>query len=106
MIPEEVLNEIIARAKNEWPDDRQMQKHCISEEKEGHARLQCIDFGDLLELKDEFIESARESFDAWNEVCDSVESELSAYRELLEFSAEGLSQAIIDEWKTQARKEH
>lgn len=106
MVPEEVLNEIVSRAKSEWPDDKEMQKHCISEEKEGYSRLQCIDFGDLASLKDEFIKSARESFDAWNEVCDSVESELSAYRELVEFSAEGISQEVIDEWKTQGRKEH
>jgi hypothetical protein len=106
MIPEEVLNEIIARAKSKWPDDRQMQKHCVSEEKEGYAKLQCVEFGDLVNLKDEFIKSARESFEEWNEVCDSVESELSAYRKLLKFSGEGLSQAIIDEWKTQALKEH
>lgn len=106
MIPDEVLSEIVERAKNEWPDDKEMQKYCISEEKEGYAKLQSIDFGDLANLKDEFIESARESFDAWNEVCDSVESELSAYRNLLAFSAEGLSQEVIDECKTQAREEH
>lgn len=106
MIPNEVLSEIVARAKKEWPDDKEMQKHCITEEKEGYARLQSIDFGDLENLKDEFIESAIESFDAWNEVCDSIESELSAYRTLLVFSGEWLSQEVIDEWKTQARKEH
>lgn len=106
MTPEEVLNEIIARAKSEWPDDREMQKYCISEEKEGYAKLQAIDFGELAHLRDEFIESARESFDAWNEVCDSVESELDAYRELLDFSVEGLAQEVIEEWKTQAKREN
>jgi len=105
MIPDEVLSEIVARAKSEWPDDKEMQKYCISEEKEGYARLQNIDFGDFAKLRDEFIEFARASFDAWNEVCDSVESEFSAYREVLAFSVDGLSQDVIDEWKTQARKE-
>lgn len=106
MIPDEVLSEIIARAKNTWPDDKEMQKYCISEENEGYARLQSIDFGELADLKAKFIESARESFDAWDEVCNSVESEISAYRNLLAFSGEGLSQEVIDEWKTQARIEH
>lgn len=106
MIPEEVLSEIVARAQSEWPDDKEMQKHCISEEKEGYAKLQCIDFGDFANLKDEFIEFARESFDAWNEACDWVESELSACRELLAFSVEELSQEVIDEWKMQASNEH
>lgn len=106
MIPDEVLTEIVSRVKSEWPDDKEMQKYCISEEKEGYVRLQSIDFGDLANLKDEFIESAKESFEAWNEVCDSVASELSAYREILTFSANGLSQEIIDEWKTQAKNEN
>lgn len=106
MIPDEVLSEIVARAKTKWPDDREMQKHCVAEEKEGCAKLQSIDFGDLANLKDEFIESAKETFDAWNEVCDSVESELSAYRDLLVFSAEGLSPDVIDKWKKQARNEY
>lgn len=106
MTPEEVLNEIVARAKSEWPDDREMQKFCISEEKEGYAKLQAIDFGEFAHLRDEFIESARASFDAWNDVFDSVGSELDAYRELLNFSVEGLAPEIIEEWKAQARREN
>ncbi len=106
MIPDEVLSEIIARAKNAWPDDKEMQKYCITEEKEGYARLQSIDFGDFADLKAEFIEAARETFDAWDAVCDSVESEITAYRKLLAFSGEGISQEVIDEWKTQARIKH
>ncbi len=106
MIPDEVLSEIVTRAKKEWPDDKEMQMHCIAEEKEGYAKLQSIDFGDLANLKDEFIESAKESFDAWNDVCDSVESEISAYRNVQAFSAEGLLPDVIDEWKKQARSEY
>lgn len=106
MIPDEVLREIVARAKMEWPDDREMQKYCIAEEKEGYAKLQTMDFGNLTNLKNAFIESAKESFDAWNEVCDSVESELSAYRDLLAFSVEGLSHIVIEEWKKEARREY
>lgn len=106
MIPEGVLNEIISRAKSKWPDDKEMQEHYISEEKEGYARLQCLNFGDLANLKDEFIQSARESFDAWDEICNSVESEISACRELAVFFVEGISQELIVEWKTQAGTEH
>lgn len=106
MTPEDVLNEIIARAKSEWPDDREMQKYCISEEKESYAKLQAIDFGELAHLRDKFIESARSSFDAWSDIFDSVESELDAYRELLNFSNDGISSEIIEEWKTQASQEN
>lgn len=106
MTPEEVLNEIIARAKSEWADDREMQKYCISEEKEGYAKLQAIDFEDLAHLKNDFIESARSSFDTWNDVFDSVESELDAYRKLLNFSVDGLESEVIEEWKSQASQEN
>lgn len=106
MNPEEVLNEIISRAKREWPNDLEMQKYCISEEKEGYAKLQSIDFGELTHLREKFIESARESFDAWTEVYDSVESEIAAYRELLDFSVEGLKQEVIEGWKKQAKHGH
>ena len=106
MIPEEVLNEIIARAKSEWPDDRGMQKYCVSEEKEGYAKLQTIDFGEFAHLKDEFIESARASVDDWSEVSDLVESELDAYRGLFNFSVEGLAPEFIEEWKAEASREN
>lgn len=106
MIPEDVFKEIIARAKSDWPEDREMQKYCISEEREGYARLQRLDFGDLAHLKEDFIRSARESLDGWSEVCEVVEAELSSYREVLQFSADSVSQEVIEEWKAEAGKEN
>ncbi|MFC4621918.1 hypothetical protein ACFO3A_06765 [Comamonas nitrativorans] len=106
MIPDEVLNEIVARAKSQWPDDNEMQAYCISAEKEGYARLQNIDFGDLASLRDEFIESARDSFEAWDEIYDSVASEFSAYRKIIAFSADGLSWDVVEKWKTEAKKDN
>ena len=105
MTPEEVLSEIVARVRSEWPGDKEMQKYCIAEEKEGYDKLQKIDFGSFESLKEELIESARESFDAWNEIYDWVSSELTAYWKLVEFSADGLAQEVIDEWKRQAKEE-
>ncbi|AZT83661.1 hypothetical protein EHN06_08980 [Marinobacter sp. NP-4(2019)] len=106
MIPEKVFKEIVARAKNQWPDDKEMQRYCISEEKEGYNKLQSIDFGDLENLKDEFIKSALESFEHWTEIFDSVESELSAYREFLAFSADGVAHEVIEEWKAEAKEKY
>jgi hypothetical protein len=106
MIPEEVFSEIVNRAKSAWPDDKQMQKYCISEEKEGWNKLQEISFGDLEYLKEDFIKSAQESFEDWNEIFESVNSELSAYRNLLSFSVNGVAQEVIENWKVEAQEEH
>ncbi|WP_157314541.1 hypothetical protein [Chitinibacter sp. GC72] len=106
MIPEEVLTEIIARVKREWPNDRDMQKFCISEEKEAYTKIQAFDFGDLAHLKNEFIESARSTFDAWDDTFNSLESELDAYRKLLDFSVDGLALETIEEWRLQALQEN
>jgi hypothetical protein len=106
MIPEEIFKDIILRAKKEWPDDKEMQDHQISEEKEGYAKLDDLDFTDLVSLKDKLISSARETFDAWDEVYDSVKSELVAYRVLLNFSVDGIAQEHIKEWKVEAEEEN
>lgn len=106
MIPEEIFNEIVSRAKSEWPDDKEMQKHCISEEKDGWNNLQSIAFGDLENIKEELIKTAQESFEDWSEIFDAVDSELSAYRNVLGFSVEGIAQETIDEWKIEAQEEH
>ncbi len=106
MIPKEVLNDIVARAKDEWPQDREMQKHYITEEKEGYERLQLIDFGEISNLKDEFIKSAQDIVDSWIDVCSFVESDLAAYHKLLAFSVEGIEQEVIKEWKKEAKEAH
>lgn len=106
MTPDEILSDIVARAKSTWPNDKEMQKYCISAEKEGYAKLQSIDFGELDNIKEKIIEYAQDVYESWDEVFESVESELGAYRKLLVFYAEGLSQEFIDEWKAQAKKEH
>lgn len=106
MTPDEILSDIVARAKSTWPNDKEMQKYCISAEKEGYAKLQSIDFGELDNIKEKIIEYAQDVYESWDEVFESVESELGAYRKLLVFYAGGLSQEVIDEWKAQAKKEH
>jgi len=106
MISEEIFKEIVLRVKSEWPDDKEMQKFCVSEEKEGYTKLQNLDFGDFADLKDEFISSARETFDAWNDIYDSVESEFSSYCELQSCTADGIEAKIIEDWKMDAKKEH
>jgi hypothetical protein len=106
MIPKEVLNDIVARAKENWPDNKEMQKFCISEETAGYERLQLIDFGDISNLKDEFIKSAMDVYDSWDDACSLVESELDAYYALQEFSVGGVEKSTIEEWKKEAKEAH
>jgi hemoglobin-like flavoprotein len=104
MIPENVVTEIIERAKRDWPGNEEMQEYCINGETDGYNKIQQIDFGNL--SKKEIIDVAKEMFSAWDDVYEMIKSEVLASRELLRFSVEGLSQENIDEWRDQARKEH
>ncbi|MCR4159969.1 hypothetical protein NUK34_14025 [Kerstersia gyiorum] len=106
MIPKSVMDEIVSRAKESWPNNKEMQRYCISEEVEGYSKLASIDFGDLIHLKEDFIESAKGVFDGWDSIYESVESELSAYREISAYSVEGVSSETIDEWREQAREQY
>jgi hypothetical protein len=89
MFPKEIFKEIVLQAKEEWPDDKDMQKHFISEEKEAYIKLQELEFDDLAEMKDGFIDSAIEIYDSWDSIFDYVESELVAFRALERFSVDG-----------------
>ncbi|TSP14031.1 hypothetical protein [Cupriavidus campinensis] len=106
MIPDEVLRDITSRAKAEWPDDTDMETHCIKQETEGYANLQSLDFGPLADRKAELIESAREIYDAWNDVFDTVEAEVSAYNALAGYTADELGQDLVEAWKAEARRQH
>lgn len=106
MIPDKVLSDITSRAKVDWPDDKEMQRYCIKQEREGYTKLQELDFGSLAEKRAELIASAKGIFDAWNEVYDTVAAEVSAYSALENYSVEEVSQDVIEAWKSEARKQH
>jgi hypothetical protein len=102
MVPDEVLQEISARAKEEWPDDTDMQTYCVKQELDGYRNLQSLDFGPLADRKAELIEAAKEDYDAWQDIFDSVAAEVEAYSALLDYSAEGIAPQTIDSWKREA----
>ena len=106
MIPDEILQEIVSRARSDWPKDKDMQKHCISAEKEGFEKLQNLDFGGLSDRRDETINAAKDIFTGWDEIYNEVESEVLAHRKILGFSVEGIEQDIIDDWKALAENDH
>jgi hypothetical protein len=105
MIPESTLKEIIERAKESWPDDPDMQEYCISEEKRAYEALEKLDFGIYGDLKPRFVGRAKETFDSWDEILPSIQSELAAYSELQDLSADGIDASTVDAWKREAEKE-
>ncbi|APX91970.1 hypothetical protein BWR19_02850 [Halomonas sp. 1513] len=105
MVPEGILKEIIERAKESWPDDVVMQKYCISEEKEAYEALEKLDFGNYGKLKQDFILSAKETFESWEEILSSVRSELSSYSDLQNLSVDGVDSSTLDAWKREAAQE-
>lgn len=105
MIPKEVYEEIVNRAKQSWPGDAEMQKHCISEESDAYKQLYEMDFGKYESLRDDFIKSAREECFDWEDCLSSVQSELSAYAALEQIAAEGIEASVLEAWKTEAARE-
>lgn len=106
MVPDSILTEIIARARDEWPSDKQMQKHTIMEEKGAYEKLQSIDFGDLENIKTALIDSAKAIYDEWTLILEAVEAELDACETINTFSVDGISEQIINDWKKEAVNLH
>jgi len=102
MSSEGIFNEIVKRAKASWPDDRDMQAHCISAEKEAFEELQRLDFGEYDALKQELIVAAKEVVDSWDDILDYVQSEYSAFLALRDLSTDGIDVATLDAWKREA----
>ncbi|WP_157264025.1 hypothetical protein [Azohydromonas aeria] len=103
-VPDDVLDEIAHRAKENWPDDTAQQRRAMRCEAAGWLRLQSLDFGPQWPLSSAFIASARRSFDAWHEVALCVEMELQALRRLQRLSYPGIGAGIVAAWKRQARE--
>ena len=104
MIPDEVLRDILARAKQEWPGDRQQQLASLKEEKEAYTRLHSTDFGAPLEVQQRLIEIAKSDFSSWCDILASVQSEVHAYQKIDEFAPEWVCAESLAEWKALAKE--
>lgn len=101
-IPEDVLEDIINRAKESWADDKQMQKHCIAAEKEGYIKLQSMDFAALAPRRGALIEEAQSIYDDWDEIYRYVAEEVAANLKFRSFESDVVPNEKIEEWKQNA----
>lgn len=105
MIPEEIFNQIVADAKEEYPNDRQMQKYQILEQKEGYAKIQALDFMQFEHLKTELIACAQKNSTCWHDIYGIVREELESFIDIQNFTVDGIEPKIIEDWKEQAVQE-
>ena len=106
-IPSDLLDEIQKTAIEEWPNDKDMQKYTIQEEIEAYRSFEAIDFSGISESeKQNILSEAKEYLDSWQEIANSVESEVEALIELNNFSRPGISEDLYKEWLCSAEEEH
>lgn len=104
-VPPDILAEIKAAAKEEWPDDRDMQEHYVESETEGYLAIAETDFGVASAAKDEILEWANDYSSLWEERASFVADEVEAYAELRE-QPEGVPAEIFADLKRKAAAEH
>lgn len=105
-IPESVLEEIRARAKESWPDDKDMREYSVKEEIDGYRKYQSIDFSGVSEnQKKQIIEAAKETYEGWDEIATEIEDEIEALKELLEYDPSNIPIESLEQWKKEAEEE-
>ncbi len=104
-VPPDILVEIKAAAKEEWPDDRDMQGHYVESETEGYLAIAETDFGVAAAVKDEILEWAADYSSLWEERARFVADEVEAYAELRE-PPDGVPAEIFADLKRKAAAEH
>ncbi|MCF1459252.1 MAG: hypothetical protein LPH21_17420 [Shewanella sp.] len=106
-IPASVLEEIRARAKESWPDDKDMKEYSVKEEIGGYRQFQSIDFSGVLdEQKVQIIESAKDIYEGWDEIASEVEGEIEALKELKKFEPPNIASELLNQWKKEADDEN
>ena len=106
-IPESVLEEIRARAKESWPDDKGMREYSVKEEIDGYRKYQSIDFSGISERqKEQIIEAAKETFEGWDEISTQMEDEIDSLKELMEYEPSDIPNELLEKWKKEAEEEN
>lgn len=104
-VPPDILAEIKAAAKEEWPDDRDMQDYYIESGTKGYLAIAEMDFGGVLPFKDQIIAWASEFNDEWEDRANFIEDEIDGFAALQE-RPEDVPPEIFDELKRKAAAEH
>jgi len=105
MIPKNVLDDIIKDAKKSCPDDKEMQRYVISEEKTAYEKIKEIDLGEYNHIKENLIALNKEIGIPWEDVLGWIPDEVSACKELETFHAEDIGRSSIESWKQEAEEE-
>lgn len=106
-IPESVLEEIRARAKESCPEDKDMREYTVKEEIDGYRKYQSIDFSGVSEKqKAQIIEAAKETYEGWDEISTEIEDEIEALKELMEYQPSNIPNELLEQWKKEAEEEN
>lgn len=106
-IPDSVLEEIRARAKESWPNDKDMHEYAVKEEIDGYRQFQSIDFSDVsAQQKEQVIESAKEMYEGWDEIAAEVKDEIEALIELKKYEPPNIETELLIQWKKETEEEN
>ncbi|MBS0482872.1 MAG: hypothetical protein JSR96_12145 [Proteobacteria bacterium] len=104
-VPADILAAIKSAAKDEWPNDADMQEYYIDEGTRGYLAIQAMDFGPALAVRDKILAWANEYSNLWEDRATFVEDEVEAYAEL-EDPPEDVPAEVFAELKRKAAAEH
>ncbi|TMS79546.1 hypothetical protein, partial [Pseudoalteromonas sp. S554] len=106
-IPDSVIDDIRAAAKEVWPDDKEMQTYTVKEELDAYRNFVALDYSCVSdEEKESLIQEAKESFDTWEERFSSIQDELEAIAELKELISAKQGDELFNQLILEARTEN
>jgi hypothetical protein len=106
LIPIEIMREISAGAKAEWPDDREMQDYFIGEESNGYLAVHSADFAAAECVKDSIMAEAYEFFETWEERASFIKDEIGAYLEIQSLPPDDIPEEVFRSFKAAAAAEN
>lgn len=104
-VPSEVLVAIKSAAKEEWPDDSDMQQYYVDEGVRGYLAIATLDFGPALAVKEQILAWADDYSDVWEDRASFVEEEVKAFADLLN-NPKDIPTEIYDQLRQKASIEH
>lgn len=106
-VPDSVIEEIKSAAKEEWPEDNEMQTYTVKEELDAYRNFVALDYSGVSdEQKESLIQEAKASFDNWEERFSSIQDELEAIAELKELSSDNQGNELYKKWLIEAQSEN
>jgi hypothetical protein len=107
-IPDSILEEIRARAKESWPNDRDMQEYIVKEEIDGYRQFQSVDFSGIpKKQKEQIIKLVQEMYEdeGWAERALELQEEVEAFKELKKYNPPNIPTELINQWKKEAEED-